>query len=157
MRPLIPPVLAAVLLLLTGSALANAGSVTLNPGEETVVATFDLKSGDHVEYDFATGLGTTFWILRSGTAVYNTSGQAVHGTFTAPSDGQYSFKFRNDGSNLTIVSYTITPPSNATPILLAGVGIAAVAGLAGAGLWMRARRRVAPPPPYQSPPPPPSP
>lgn len=154
MRSLIPSVVAALLLLVAGGALANSGSVTLNPGQESVVATFGLKSGDVVEYDYATGMGTTFRVVRSGTEVYNSTGVAVHGSFTAPSDGTYAFSFRNDGSNLTIVSYSITPPSNLMPIILAGVGIAAIAGIAGAGLWMRGRRRAAAPPAPQAPPPP---
>ncbi|HEV8595838.1 MAG TPA: hypothetical protein VGR51_09950 [Thermoplasmata archaeon] len=155
MRNLIPAVMTALLVLLAGGALANSGAVTLNPGQQSVVATFTLSAGDVVQYDYSTGLDTTFLVTRAGTEVYNTSGQAVHGTYTAPSAGTYSFAFRNDGSNLTIVSYNITAPSNLTPILIAGVAIAAVVGIAGAGLWMRGRRRAPQQPPLGPPPPPP--
>lgn len=156
MRALFASIVATFVLLTAGGALADAGSVTLNPGQESTVASFTLKAGDVVDYTYSTGLGITFRILRSGTEVFNTSSQATHGTFTASADGTYAFSFRNDGSYLSPVSYSIEKKADTSGLLLiVGVGaIAAVVAGVGIALALRARGRKAPIQ-AQGPPPPP--
>jgi plastocyanin len=160
LRTLLVSVFAALVLASTGGALATAGTVTLNPTQESQVAAFTLEAGDVVEYTYSSGLATVFRIERGGTEVYNTSSQATHGTFTATAGGQYTFAFRNDGPYLTAVSYDIHPragsgqPVDSSSLLLVG-GLGAVGATAavGLGLWARGRKRSGAPP--QTPPPPP--
>jgi hypothetical protein len=159
LRTLLVSVFAAVVLASTGGALATAGTLTLNPSQESQVAAFTLEAGDVVEYTYSSGLATVFVIKRGGTEVYNTSSQATHGTFTATVGGQYAFAFRNEGPYLTAVSYDIHPQAASGPpanlnglLLVAGLGAIGAAAALGLGLWARGRKRSGVPP--QTPPPP---
>ena len=162
MRTLIVGVVAAALLLSLGGARAAAGSITLNSGQESQVAAFNLATGDAIEYTFSTGVDVLMRIERVGTEVFNTTGPTAHGTFTASTGGQYTVFFRNDGAYMTGVSYSIderTNPANAAGNLLLiggiGAGVAAAAGV-GAALALRARGKRAHAQTRAPPPPPPS-
>src|SRR2546426_8504479 len=100
-RKLSLALLAVVLAFSAQAAVADAGTTTLNPGQEAQVAAFALKGRDVVQYTYSTGLDTVFPVKASGTEVFNATGQAVHGSFTAPSDGTYAVSFYNGGSYMT--------------------------------------------------------
>ncbi len=151
--------LAAVFLLLAAAGTrAAAGSVTLNPGQESTVATFSMKVGDSLEFTYSTGFSVTFRILRGATEVSNTTSTAAHGTYAATVEGTYSAVFRNDGAYMTAVSYNIDQKTSPTGnlLLIGGVGAGAAAiAVAGVALALRARRKQTSSQP-QGPPPPPS-
>src|SRR3989304_6081317 len=136
-------VVAIALLLTFGGARAAAGSLTLNPGEESRVASFNLAAGDMIEYPFPTSPDVTMRIVRTGTEVFNTTGPAAHGTFTASNGGPYTVSFRNDGGYPSGGSYSIdqrTSPANAAGnlLLIGGIGAGvAAAAVVGAALVLR--------------------
>ena len=147
-RKLSLALLAVVLAFSAQAAVADAGTTTLNPGQESQVAAFALKGRDVVQYTYSTGLDTVFRVKASGTEVFNATGQAVHGSFTAPSDGTYAFSFYNGGSYMTGVSWSITPPAGTSNLLLIGGAAAGIIGASalGIGLWARGRKRSPGPP-----------
>ncbi len=155
MRALIIGLAAAAFVLASGGVFANAGTITLSPGEQTVVGTFALKAGDGIAYTFSSSPDVRLKIELAGTDVFHTTGPAT-GTFAVTADGSYVVSFRNEGAYLTGVSYSIDPKYNSagTLLLVGGIGggIAAVAAVAVA-LALRRRRKA--PAPAQAPPPPP--
>lgn len=145
----------AMLLLAIGGARAAAGTLTLNAGQESQAASFNLGAGDAIQYSYSAGLSVVMLIAQGGTEVFNSSSMAAHGTFTASAAGMYTVSFRNDAAYMNAVSYSldqVTSPANASGNRLVygviGTGIAAVAGT-GAALALRARGRKAPPTPPQ--------
>jgi len=158
MRNPIPALAALVLLGLAATpALGSAGTTYLTAGQENTVATWAMKAGDSVNYQWSSGLGVELVITRGGTEVFTTSGPAVVGSYNAPSDGTYSFTFRNTGAYMSVVSWNLEPhlSSDTSPLLVGGIAAAAIGGgVAGTALWMRKRAK-APAAPVQAPPPPP--
>lgn len=150
------------LALLAAPVSAESGVVTLSAGEETTVATYSLGAGDVVKWTYSSGGSVEFSIEHGVTEVYSTTTMVGTGDFRALEAGQYTFSFKNTGASLTIVSYDLQRPFDATPILLVG-GIAAIAlvGIIAAALVARKRKQAAggpaPMPLAQSPPPPPPP
>ncbi len=135
-------------------AAADAGTIYLNPGQQSTVATMTLRAGDAVTYQWSGGLDVELVAETGGTEVFTATGPATQGTFTAPSDGTYVFSFRNNGTTMTGVAWNLErpAPSLATPLLIVGVAAAGIVGaLAGVALWMRKRAKAPAPSPPQPP------
>ena len=145
------------LALVAGPARAESGVLTLQGGQESVVATMTLNTGNVVEWTYSAPAGIEFTIDRGGTEVYSTTTLVGTGTFTALENGVYTFRFRNPGSGMSLVSYDLQKRFDWTPVLIgAGAATGAGVGLGGA-LWYRSRRRTPATPqtwPTQAPPPP---
>jgi len=143
-----------VLALVAGPAAAESGVLTLDGGQESVVATMTLNAGDVVDWAYSSGGSTTFVISSGGTEVFSTSTIIGTGKFTAPSSGQYTFTFSNTGSSLTIVSYDVKRPFPWMLVIAAvGISAAAIAGLGGFMVY-RKRKAAGAGMPAQAPPPP---
>ena len=144
------------LALLSGPVAAESGVLTLSGGQESVVATMTLSAGDVVDWTYSSG-GVTFTIRNGATEVFSTATLLGTGKFTAPSNGQYTFSFTNNGGSLTIVSYDVKRPFP-WGLVLAGVGIGAGAIVGIGGFAVYRKRKVAKAPaawPAQMAPPPP--
>jgi hypothetical protein len=151
---------AIVFALVAGSAAADSGVLTLAAGQETVVASMALNAGDVVDWSYTSAGFTKFTIEQAGTEVFSTTSLIGTGKFTVPTNGQYTFGFRNTGDTPALVSYDVKRPFSWLPIIaLVGVGLGAVAGISGF-VWMRKKRAARlqaglaanvpppPPPPY---------
>jgi len=152
------PALAALLLLALAAtpALGSAGTTYLTAGQETTAATWAMKAGDSVSYQWSSGLGVELVVTSGGDEVFTTSGPATVGSYVAPADGTYVFSFRNTGAYMSVVSWNLEPhlTSTTSPLLIGGIAAAAIGGgVAGTALWMRKRAK-APAAPAQAPPPP---
>lgn len=159
MRTPIRALAALVLLAMAAApALGAAGTTYLNAGQEATAATWAMKAGDYVSYQWSSGLGVELVVRSGGDEVFTTSGPATVGSYVAEADGTYVFSFRNTGASISIVSWNLEPhltSATSSPLLIFGV-IAAVAiggGIAGTALWLRKRSK-GPAPSALGPPPP---
>ena len=156
MRNPIPALAALVLLALAATpALGSAGTTYLNAGQESTVATWALKAGDSVSYQWSSGLSVELVVESGGNEVFTTTGPATVGSYAVPADGTYTFSFRNTGAYMSVVSWNLEKHSaDATsPLLIGGIAAAAIGGgVAGTALWMRKRAK-SPAAPAQTQPP----
>ena len=139
---------------LSPAVAAEQGQLTITPGRDAVALTLNLNRGDGVDYSWSADASVDFRLedLAGTTTFVDRPGQVGSGTFQAPTDGAFTFSFRNRNTISVTVQWTVNLRGALTPTL--GILLAASAIVVGGivlVLLLRRQRTRSPKPRTKSP------
>ena len=126
---------------LSPAVAAEQGQLTITPGRDVVALTLNLNRGDGVDYSWSADASVDFRLedLAGTTTFVDRPGQVGSGTFQAPTDGAFTFSFRNRNTITVTVQWTVNLRGALTPTL--GILLAASAIVVGGIVLVLVLRR----------------